>query len=100
MHHPISLLLGNSFSTLFLFSQSFKHFFYSHYPPSEAFDFEKFKDQPAPRLCGGKIADTVIEAQIVRLQNQIDDKGRKIKFPRFAPVIAAGYYVASSGMSS
>ena len=49
-----------------------------------------FKDKPASRLCGGIIAESLIEAQIVRLQNQVDDEGKKIKIPRFAPVIAAG----------
>ena len=62
----------------------------SHYQPVETFDFDKNVNTPAPRLCGGTLAISSIESQIVRLQLNVDDRGTKCHTPRIAPVIAAG----------
>ena len=66
----------------------------SHYPPVETFNFEENVNTPAPRLCGGILATSDIEAQIVRLQYNVDDRGTKYHIPRMAPVIAAGKFCA------
>lgn len=67
----------------------------SHYPPSDTQDLVKLQSRPAPRLCGPIYADSDLEAQIIRLQGQGVDSV-KLKYPRFAPFTAAGYFVAHS----
>jgi len=69
----------------------------SHYPPSEDTDFdeEDSNNAPASRLCGGNIAVSDLEVQIVRLQIETTDATRG-DIPKFNPVAGAGYYVASS----
>ncbi len=66
----------------------------THYPPPHTSNLDK---QPiAPRICDPLIATSDIEAQIVRLNAAIVyDKVKKV--PRFAPFVAAGYFVAHAG---
>jgi len=67
----------------------------SHYPPSEDTNFERVKTQSAPRLCHPTFATSEIESQIIRLQGNGFSKNFQ-ETPRFAPFVAAGYFVAHS----
>jgi [Skp1-protein]-hydroxyproline N-acetylglucosaminyltransferase len=69
----------------------------SHYPPAVGFDFKAHEKQPTERLCGPVFATDAIENQIVRLEGMGQDEEFKL-IPRFAPFVAAGYFVAHSGI--
>mmetsp|Transcript_58972 Transcript_58972/g.70326 ORF Transcript_58972/g.70326 Transcript_58972/m.70326 type:complete len:582 (-) Transcript_58972:182-1927(-) len=68
----------------------------SHYPPSHEANLERRSSLPAPRLCGPVFADSEIEGQIIRLEGSNEYDKKKLEHPRFAPFIAAGYFVAHS----
>jgi len=72
----------------------------SHYPPPHTADLaEKAKKNvPAPRLCGPIFATSDLESQIVRLEGSYNYDSVKLKKPRFAPFVAAGYLVAHSDL--
>lgn len=67
----------------------------THYPPAVGFDFKKNAKKPTDRICGPAFASTSIESQIVRLEGLASDKDFRM-IPRFAPFVAAGYFVAHS----
>lgn len=67
----------------------------SHYPPPHTSDLDAHIHQPAPRLCSGEFATSSIESQIIRLSGSGSPQ-KQISTPRFAPVVAAGYFVASA----
>jgi [Skp1-protein]-hydroxyproline N-acetylglucosaminyltransferase len=69
----------------------------SHYPPSYGFDFKANEKKPGERLCGPAFATSSVENQIVRLEGSGTDREFK-PIPRFAPFVAAGYFVAHSGI--
>ena len=66
----------------------------SHYPPPEEYDFSKSEWKAAPRLCGPVFAHMDLENQIIRLEGSYNYDAVQLKTPRFAPFIAAGYFVA------
>jgi len=65
----------------------------SHYPPPHTADLAKVA---APRSCGPVFATSDLESQIIRLEGSYNYDSVKLKYPRFAPFIAAGYLVAHS----
>jgi len=67
----------------------------SHYPPaSEDIDFETAAEFPAPRMCDATFESTEFESQIVRLGESKEWDRKRLDVPRFAPFVAAGYFVA------
>jgi hypothetical protein len=68
----------------------------THYPPSHTAKLP----QVGPRICEPIIADSAIEAQIVRLMGAPTYEKSIGKTPRFAPFVAAGYFVAHSSFLS
>ena len=71
----------------------------SHYPPDDKSDLEMLKRQGhTSRLCGADFADSDLEDQIIRLG--MTHGGPSTDAPRFAPYIAAGYFVAHSSFLS
>lgn len=67
----------------------------SHYPPDDKQSLEQLrKNGQTSRLCGADFADSDLEDQIIRLG--FTSGGHSTKAPRFAPYIAAGYFVAHS----
>jgi len=68
----------------------------SHYPPPEEYDFSTSHYRVAPRLCGPIYANSDLESQIIRLEGSFNYDTVKIDTPRFAPFVAAGYFVAHS----
>jgi [Skp1-protein]-hydroxyproline N-acetylglucosaminyltransferase len=69
----------------------------SHYPPEcDEVNFTRAKLRPAPRICGAIFSESHVEHQIIRLDEcDVYDKNR-LDIPRFAPFVAAGYFVAHS----
>jgi len=68
----------------------------SHYPPQHTADLVEKAKVAAPRLCGPVFATSDLESQIIRLEGSYNYDSVKLKYPRFAPFIAAGYLVAHS----
>ena len=64
----------------------------THYPPSHTSPL----GGPGGRICDPLFATSDIESQIVRLQGANGYERKKGTYPRFAPFVAAGYYVAHS----
>jgi hypothetical protein len=70
----------------------------SHYPPGNMNNIDILKTRPGSRLCGGVFADSDIESQIIRLEGSQGFDLNFLEVPRFAGFVAAGYFVAHSGM--
>ena len=71
----------------------------SHYPPlPHTADLVVKMKVPAPRLCGPDFATTDLEGQIIRLDGSYNYDTVRLDVPRFAPLAAAGYLVASSSL--
>lgn len=71
----------------------------SHYPPFDTIDLEQSaKRHSISRLCGSTFADSDLENQIIRLGGTA--AGSYTDAPRFAPYVAAGYFVAHSSFLS
>ena len=70
----------------------------SHYPPGNMNNIEMLKNSPGSRLCGGVFADSEIESQIIRLEGSQGFDAQLLNIPRFAGFVAAGYFVAHSGV--
>jgi [Skp1-protein]-hydroxyproline N-acetylglucosaminyltransferase len=71
----------------------------SHYPPNtEGLNFRDEAQQPARRICDATFSDFDLDSQIVRLEDNEPWDNEKLDIPRFAPFIAAGYFVAHSGI--
>lgn len=68
----------------------------SHYPPPHTADLVEKAQVAAPRLCGPIFATSDLESQIIRLEGSYNYDKLKLKTPRFAPFVAAGYLVAHS----
>ena len=68
----------------------------SHYPLPHTADLVEKAKVAAPRLCGPIFATSDLESQIIRLEGSYNYDSVKLKYPRFAPFIAAGYLVAHS----
>ena len=68
----------------------------SHYPPPHTADLVEKAKVAAPRLCGPVFATSDLESQIIRLEGSYNYDSVKLKYPRYAPFIAAGYLVAHS----
>ena len=68
----------------------------SHYPPGETTNFEMTAKNAASRLCGPVFATSDLENQIIRLEGASKYDSVQVKYPRFAPFTAAGYFVAHS----
>jgi len=64
----------------------------SHYPPAHTSTLGK----AGGRICDPLFAISDIEAQIVRLSGAEGYERKVGEYPRFAPFVAAGYYVAHS----
>ena len=63
----------------------------THYPPPHT---QKLNGQIGTRICNPLFADSDIEDQIVRLAGSENFDKKNVGIPRFAPFVAAGYYVA------
>eukprot|EP00533_Pseudo-nitzschia_delicatissima_P016554 CAMPEP_0197268376 /NCGR_PEP_ID=MMETSP1432-20130617/4141_1 /TAXON_ID=44447 /ORGANISM="Pseudo-nitzschia delicatissima, Strain UNC1205" /LENGTH=406 /DNA_ID=CAMNT_0042733421 /DNA_START=21 /DNA_END=1238 /DNA_ORIENTATION=- len=68
----------------------------SHYPPPHTEDLEDLVREPSPRICGPAFATDEIECQIIRLEESGVYDNEYNETPRFAPFVAAGYFVAHS----
>ena len=66
----------------------------THYPPDHKANLDRASI--GSRICDPFIADSDIEYQIVRLEGSVDYDRVDVGVPRFAPFVAAGYYVAHS----
>jgi len=68
----------------------------THYPPPHTESLDDMAEKPAPRICGPVFAVDALESQVIRLEgsNVFDKEHNEI--PRFAPFVAAGYFVAHS----
>jgi len=64
----------------------------THYPPAHTSPLKGVGN----RICDPLIADSNIEAQIVRLAGAPQYEKTVSKTPHFAPFVAAGYFVAHS----
>lgn len=68
----------------------------THYPPSHTENLDDNINKPSPRICVSLFAPDAIEAQVIRLEGSgAYDKDHN-EIPRFAPFVAAGYFVAHS----
>jgi len=68
----------------------------THYPPPHKESLDNTSHEPAPRICGPVFASDDLEAQVIRLEDSgVYDKEHN-EIPRFAPFVAAGYFVAHS----
>jgi len=69
----------------------------SHYPPQVGFDFIKGSREATTRVCGPTFSGSQVETQIIRFEVEAEDRIFNVT-PRFAPFVAAGYFVAHSGI--
>lgn len=69
----------------------------SHYPPdTQGLNFIVEARRPAARLCEATFSNLDVEHEILRLENTDVWDTARIDIPRFAPFVAAGYFVAHS----
>jgi len=68
----------------------------SHYPPGHKMDLTAQALKPGGRLCGPTFATNPTENQMIRLEGLGRYDRTKIDIPRFAPFVAAGYFLAHS----
>ena len=68
----------------------------THYPPGAEEDFVHGERRGAPRICDAVFSDSHVEHEIIRLEGCGSCDGKRIEIPRFAPFVAAGYFVAHS----
>ncbi len=68
----------------------------SHYPPPHTADLEELTSVAAPRVCGPVFAANELECQIIRFEGSYNYDSVKLTTPRFAPFVAAGYFMAHS----
>lgn len=68
----------------------------SHYPPGAEEDFVHAEKRGAPRICDAIFSESDVEHQVIRLEGCLRCAGSRIDIPRFAPFVAAGYFVAHS----
>jgi len=82
----------DSLSIAMLVAAPSPHPVLTHYPPAHTSKLGGV----GPRICDPLIADSSIEAQIVRLAGAPTFESTVGPTPRFAPFVAAGYFVAHS----
>lgn len=68
----------------------------THYPPPHTVSLDGISNKPAPRICDPLFAVDALEAQIIRLDGADVYDEMHNDIPRFAPFVAAGYFVAHS----
>jgi len=69
----------------------------SHYPPPHYANLTDKVNIPGARLCGPVISQIKGEGEIIRLLIEAYYDTVKLKEPRFAPFVGAGFFLAHSG---